>query len=60
MNESISSFKPDLRISPAWVIALMIAAGVALGLVTQVQSNSVERGKWQDLVVNGELSIVNC
>lgn len=51
MNESISSFKPDLRISPAWVIALMIAAGVALGLVTQVHSNAVERGKWQDLVL---------
>jgi signal transduction histidine kinase/CheY-like chemotaxis protein len=51
MNESISSFKPDLRISPAWVIALMIAAGVVLGLVTQVHSNSVEREKWQDLVL---------
>lgn len=51
MNESISSFKPDLRVSPAWVIALMIAAGVVLGLATQVYSNSVERGKWQDLVL---------
>ncbi|MBE7550735.1 MAG: response regulator [Anaerolineales bacterium] len=51
MNESNSSFKPDLRISPAWIIALMIAAGVALGLVTQVHSNAVERGKWQDLVL---------
>lgn len=51
MNESKSSFKPDLRISPAWIIALMIAAGVALGLVTQVHSHAVERGKWQDLVL---------
>ncbi|MCL4300158.1 MAG: response regulator [Anaerolineae bacterium] len=51
MNESISSFKPDLRVSPAWVIALMIVAGVVLGLATQVYSNSVERGKWQDLVL---------
>lgn len=35
MNESIYSFKPDLRISPAWVIA----AGVALGLAVQIQHN---------------------
>jgi hypothetical protein len=39
MNESISSFKPDLRISPVWVIAAMAAAGVALGLATQMQSS---------------------
>jgi signal transduction histidine kinase/CheY-like chemotaxis protein len=51
MDESISSFKPDLRISPTWIMALMIAAGVVLGLVTQAHSNSVEREKWQDLVL---------
>jgi signal transduction histidine kinase len=48
MNGSASSFKPDLRISPAWVIALMIATGVALGLAAQV---SVERAKLQDLAL---------
>lgn len=51
MNESISGFKPDLRISPTWIIALMIAAGVVLSLVTQVHNNSVEREKWQDLAL---------
>ncbi len=51
MNESVSSLKPDLRISPAWIIALMMAAGVVLGLAAQVQGTSVEREKLQDLAV---------
>jgi signal transduction histidine kinase/CheY-like chemotaxis protein len=51
MKESASGFKPDLRISPIWVIALLMAAGVALGLVAQVQGNSVEREKLQDLAM---------
>jgi hypothetical protein len=34
-NEVAASFKADLRISPTWVIAVMVAAGVALGLATQ-------------------------
>jgi signal transduction histidine kinase/CheY-like chemotaxis protein len=51
MNESVSSFKPDLRISPAWVIALMGAAGVALGLMAQVQGNLAKWEKMQDLAL---------
>ncbi|MBI1881158.1 MAG: response regulator [Chloroflexi bacterium] len=51
MNESISSFKSDLRISPAWVMALMMAAGVALSLVNQINGNLVEQEKMQDLVL---------
>jgi signal transduction histidine kinase/CheY-like chemotaxis protein len=37
MNESVSSFKPDLRISPMWVIALMITVGVIMAVVGQLQ-----------------------
>lgn len=42
-------FKRDLRVSPAWVIALMMAVGVALGLASQVQSDLAEQAKLQDL-----------
>ncbi|MCK6628840.1 MAG: ATP-binding protein [Anaerolineae bacterium] len=51
MNESMSSFKPDLRISPTWVIAAMAVAGVMLGLATQIQSNLVNPEKAQDLAL---------
>ena len=42
-------FKRDLRVSPAWVIALMVAVGMALGLAAQGHSDLVERTKLQDL-----------
>lgn len=42
-------FKRDLRMSPAWVIGLMMAVGVALGLAGQVQNDLAEQAKLQDL-----------
>lgn len=51
MNEVVASFKAELRISPTWVIAVMVGAGVALGLATQVYGSSGEREKWQDLAL---------
>jgi hypothetical protein len=35
MNEGIASFKPDLRISLAWVIVFMGAAGGVLSVTAQ-------------------------
>ena len=51
MNESAANFKPDLRISPAWVIALMVTTGVVLGLVTQMMSDLAELEQMQDLAL---------
>ena len=42
MNESVSSFKPDLRISPIWVMAVMLTAGVVIAAIGQVQRDSAE------------------
>src|SRR5262245_23662571 len=49
--EAISSLKPDLRISTLWVIALMVAAGVVLGLIAQLQDHFAEQEKMQDLAL---------
>jgi signal transduction histidine kinase/CheY-like chemotaxis protein len=51
MNEVVSSFKPDLRISSTWVIVLMVVASVALGLAAQVQGNLAVSENMQDLAL---------
>lgn len=50
-DNTMSSFKPDLRISTAWVIALMVVAGVGLGLAAQVQANVAQHENMQDLAL---------
>src|SRR5262245_52527652 len=50
-SDAISSFKPDLRISAMWAIALLGAAGTALGLAAQLQEGVVQQERMQDLAL---------
>jgi signal transduction histidine kinase/CheY-like chemotaxis protein len=43
MNQSISNFKSDLRISPTRVMAVMLIGGVVIAIIGQLQRDSV---KW--------------
>lgn len=45
------NFKQDLRVSPAWVFALMTAVGVGFGLVSQVYGDPAQRANLQDLAL---------
>src|SRR5688572_15792002 len=50
-DDAIASFKPDLRISAMWAIALLGAAGTALGLAAQLQESFVQQERMEDLAL---------
>jgi hypothetical protein len=51
VGDATVSFKPDLRISTVWAIALLGAAGTALGLAAQLQESLAQQERMQDLAL---------